>query len=74
MTTDDAFMAELSDYIEQPVSGELPTVDYGDGRARGVQFYVHNPSIDYYVNGDQTCPRGDKAIVNGNTRCIVYLE
>jgi prepilin-type N-terminal cleavage/methylation domain-containing protein len=74
VTTDDAFMSELTEITDRSVSGALPVVDYGGGRARGVQFYATGKTIDYYVNGTQACPRGDKAIVNGATRCIVPLE
>lgn len=76
--TDDNFMAALNTVMGHPVSGELPTVTYSGGKARGVMFIndeVHNDSsIDYYSKGSQGCPRGVKEITNGNTLCVVYID
>lgn len=63
----------LSPYLSHITDGSLPRVNYGDGVARGAQYYGWGKTIDYYVNKDQSCPRDTKELVNGNTRCIVPL-
>jgi type II secretory pathway pseudopilin PulG len=72
--TDNAFMAELRKEMGSDVDGNLPSVDYGGGRARGVQFHRSGQSLDYYVKGSQKCPRGIKTIVNDKTRCVVKIN
>ncbi len=68
------FMTALSSVMGKQVSGELPVIDYGTGRVRGVQFHQSGKTVDYYVKGSQACPKGSKLIVNGSTRCVIPLE
>ena len=74
VVADAGFMTAIKDVTGANISGELPVIDYGDGRARGVQFHRAGRSLDYYVKGSQACPRGVKTIVNSSTRCVVSIE
>lgn len=73
VTIDANFSNELRSVMGKSVSGALPVVDYGAGRARGVQYYAFMNSLDYYMKGTEACPRGIKEAPNGNTRCVVKL-
>ena len=74
VVTDEGFVNELRTVMGPPVSGELPVIDYGSGRARGVMYHAAGQSIDYYMKGTGACPRGVKTIDNGNTRCVIHID
>lgn len=73
---DESLNQKLKSYVTNIPDGSLPTIDGGDGLARGIIYvsYGQSATLYYFVNGDQPCPRGEKmSWREGTTACMVSL-
>jgi prepilin-type N-terminal cleavage/methylation domain-containing protein len=74
------FNKELRPYISRFPDGSLPSITFQyptvTESTRGVLITSTPFMVDimYYIKGDQSCPKGEKTLLDGSVFCGVHLE